>query len=83
MKEFTEHLYVKLKSVSRVLQLSSLCKDGSQESHSHWWKGFNYAKDAGKPKNVQKVEKCTGEQWTVLKTNEGLTNNILMDHSGN
>ncbi len=35
-----------------VPQLSSVWKDGSQ-NHSHCWKGFKYAKDAVKLKNLQ------------------------------
>ncbi len=40
-------------------------------------KGFKYAEDAGKPKNVQDTEDFPDEQQVVelLRTNEGLMNN--------
>ncbi len=43
---------------------------------SHFLKGFKYAEDAGKPKNVQELEDFSEEQQAdeLLRTNEGLTN---------
>ncbi len=44
------------------------------KSHSQCWKGFKYAEDAGKLKNVQELEDFSEEQQAVelLRTNEGL-----------
>ncbi len=38
--------------VVEVPQFSSVCKDGTQKSNSHCWKGFKYAKDARNTKNL-------------------------------
>ncbi len=50
------------------------------KSYSHFWKGIKYAEDAGKPKNVQELEDCSGN-------NKGLMNNYHkyknMDHPEN
>ncbi len=47
------------------------------KSYSHFWKGFKYAEDAGKPKNVQELEDFSEEQQAVelLRANKGLVNN--------
>ncbi len=46
------------------------------KSYSHCWKGFKYAEDAGKPKNVLELEDFSEEQQAVelLRTNKGLLN---------
>ena len=48
------------------------------KSYSHFWKGFKYAEDAGKPKNVQELEDFSEEQQAVelLWTHEKLSQNI-------
>ncbi len=47
------------------------------KSYSHCWKGFKYAEDAGKPKNMQELEDFSEEQQAVklLRTNKRLMNN--------
>ncbi len=57
------------------------------KSHSHCWKGFKYAEDAGKPKNVQELEDYSEEQlrWTVQSqrgTHEQLSQHrkTVVDH---
>ncbi len=47
------------------------------KSYSHFWKGFKYAEDAGKPKDVLEMEDFYDEQQAVelLRTNKGLMNN--------
>ncbi len=53
-------------------------KRWSSKSYSHCWKGFKYAEDAGKVKNVQeRGGDLSEEQQTVelLRTNERLMNN--------
>ncbi len=61
-------------------------------TYSHFWKGFKYAEDAGKPKNVQELGDSSEEQQAVeqlLRTNKGLMNKIsqniktVVDHPGN
>ncbi len=53
----------------------------SPKSYSHCWKGFKYAEDAGKPKNVKERGGGGGDVvWggggsELLRTNEGLMNN--------
>ncbi len=44
------------------------------KSYSHCWKGFKFAENVGKPKNVQELEDLSEEQW-MLRTNKGLMNN--------
>jgi len=46
------------------------------KSYSQCWKGFKYAKDAAKPKNVHELEDFSEEQQAVelLRTNKGLMN---------
>ncbi len=47
------------------------------KSYSYCWKGFKYAEDAGKLKNLQELEDFSEEQQAVelLRTNKGLMNN--------
>ncbi len=47
------------------------------KSFSHCWKGFKYAENVGKPKNVQELKDFSEEQQAVelLRTNKGLVNN--------
>ncbi len=47
------------------------------KSYSHCWKGFKYAENFGKPKNVQELEDFSEEKQTVelLRTNKGLMDN--------
>ncbi len=46
------------------------------KSYSHCWKGFKYAEDAGKPKNVQELEDFSEEQQAVElhRSNEDMNN---------
>ncbi len=47
------------------------------KSYSHCWKGFKYAENVVKPKNVQELGDFSEEQQAVelLRTNKGLMNN--------
>ncbi len=47
------------------------------KSYNHFWKGFKYAENVGKPKNVQELEDFFEELQAVelLRTNKGLMNN--------
>jgi len=51
--------------------------------YSHCWKGFKYAEDLGKPKNVQELEDFSAQDQQG--THEQLSQNrkTVVDHPGN
>ncbi len=71
-----------------VPQMSSVWKDASQ-NHSHFWKRFKYAEDAGKPKIVPELGvflknsrrfNCSGptqDSWTTITKQK----NTALDHA--
>ncbi len=47
------HIYIYIYIYISLIVLTF--KSGFQ-NHSHYWKGFKYAEDTGKPKNVQELD---------------------------
>ncbi len=69
-------VFIFCNSYAWVPQLSSVLKDGFQNHTVSVGKGFKYADDVGKPKNVQQLEDFSEEQQAeLLRTNKGLMNN--------
>ncbi len=72
-----EHQYMFSPFVIVMPSIVLSVKRWISKSYSQCWKGFKYAEDAGKAKNVQELEDFSEEQQAVelLRTNKGLMNN--------
>ncbi len=72
-----EHQYMFSPFVIVMPSIVLSVKRWISKSYSQCWKGFKYAEDGGKAKNVQELEDFSEEQQAVelLRTNKGLMNN--------
>ncbi len=55
MHVLIKHIYIYIYIYIYISLIVLTFKSGFQ-NHSHYWKGFKYAEDTGKPKNVQELD---------------------------